>query len=88
MLHFVGMKKIGEPVEFRLQSTGMFNTPGMLRWAINGYKFKKDRKALLKVWVEGFPGPAPEAYEALLEGKLPYAVDKENAVIFTGWRAA
>jgi hypothetical protein len=88
MKHYVGNKAILEPTEFRLQSTSMFHTPGMLIWAINGYKFKKDRPALLKMWVEGYPGPAKEAYEALLEGKLPWAVDDAAAVIFTGWKAA
>jgi hypothetical protein len=85
---FVGSKPIPEPVEFRLTSTMMVNTPGLLAWGINGYKFKKDRKNILRIFTEGFPGPAPEAFDALLDGKLPYAVDEDNAVIFTGWKLA
>ena len=29
-----------------LESTPMLNTAGLLRWAMNGYKFKKDRKGV------------------------------------------
>ena len=38
-----------------LESTPMLNTAGLLRWAMNGYKFKKDRKKLRRVFIEGFP---------------------------------
>ena len=38
-----------EPKQWALQSTSMVNAPGMLRWAINGYKFKRDRKVMLDV---------------------------------------
>jgi hypothetical protein len=86
MKRYLGDKPIPEAVEFRLQSTSMFHTPGMLLWAINGYKFAKDRPYLLKMWVEGYPGPAQAAYDALLRGQLPWSVDDENAVIFQGWK--
>ena len=33
----------------------MLNTAGLLRWAMNGYKFKRERKKLRRVFVVGFP---------------------------------
>jgi hypothetical protein len=62
----------------RLSSSSFVNTPGLLRWAINGYKFKRDRKYLLKVFVDGYTGPgapSPETFDRLLKGLIPYTVE-------------
>jgi hypothetical protein len=75
-----------EQREVRLQSAPMISTPGVLAWAINGYKFKRDRKKLLRVFVDGYGGPnAPPAdvYDKLLKGEIPYTVDAENSVVFS-----
>jgi len=66
-----------------LESTPMLNTAGLLRWAINGYKFKKDRKRLRRVFTEGFTHPrlTDEVVDRLLKGELPHKIDGENVVI-------
>ncbi len=66
-----------------LESAPMLNTAGLLRWAMNGYKFKKDRKKLRRVFVEGFPHPrlTDEVVDKLLSGELPHRIDGENVVI-------
>ena len=66
-----------------LESSSFANTPGLLRWAMNGYKFKKDRKVLRRVFVEGFPHPqfTHRVVHDLLCGKLPHTIDGGNVVI-------
>ena len=38
-----------ETIQYRLGSNTMCHAPGIIAWAINGYKFKKDREAILNV---------------------------------------
>lgn len=66
-----------------LESTPMLNTPGLLRWAINGYRFKRDRKVLRAVFTEGFQHPhlTDTVVDRLLKGELPYKVENESVVI-------
>ena len=66
-----------------LESTPMLNTVGLLRWAMNGYKFKKDRKRLRRVFVTGFPHPrlTDDVVDKLLSGELPHKIEGENVVI-------
>ena len=66
-----------------LESTPMLNTAGLLRWAMNGYKFKRDRKKLRRVFVEGFPHPrlTNDVVDKLLSGELPHKIAGENVVI-------
>ena len=71
-----------EPKQWALQSTSMVNAPGMLRWAINGYKFKRDRKVMLDV-MKSWEGPSDEVYHRLLNGEIEWTVDENNSVIFT-----
>jgi len=66
------MKKVVE-----LPSAPMVNTPGLLIWAINGYKFKKDRKTLVNVFVQGY-NLTPEVVNDLLSGKIPYRIEGES----------
>ena len=68
--------------DYRLGSSPMVHTPGIIAWAINGYHFEADRPQLLKVLTEGFPTVPKEAFESLLRGKTPYTVEDET-VIFT-----
>lgn len=67
---------------YRLQSAAMIHTPGMVRWAMNGWHFPKDRKYLRKVFTEGYSLP-PKVVDALLSGAVPYTVDADDAVVFT-----
>lgn len=60
------------------------HTPGILRWAMNGYRFKKDRAAMLRVFVEGFPfADGPSIFPRLLSGEIPWTEDEEGSVHFT-----
>jgi len=65
-----------------LQSTPMVYVPGVLRWAMSGYKFKKDRAKLRSV-VLSFEHPllTKQVADDLLSGKLPYKIEGENVVI-------
>ena len=66
-----------------LESTPMLNTAGLLRWAMNGYKFKKDRKKLRRVFTQSFTHPrlTDDVVDKLLSGELPHKIDGENVVI-------
>jgi hypothetical protein len=67
----------------------MICTPGILRWAIAGYKFPKDRNSLLLVFVSGYQGhgaPTPDVFDRLLKGEIPYTVEDSKhggTVVFT-----
>ena len=65
---------------YAMQSSPMVHTPGMVRWGINGYHFEKDRKAIRRVFTEGWSLPA-KAVDALLSGKVPYTVNDENGTV-------
>lgn len=69
-----------EAKTYRLASTPGISAPGIVRWAINGYKFKRDRKKLLDV-VAAWPVPR-EALKKLLAEEVPYTVEGE-VVVFT-----
>jgi len=65
---------------YNLTSSPLVFTPGMVRWGVNGYRFPKDRKAIRKVFVEGYNLPDDHA-DALLSGKVPHVVNDENGVV-------
>jgi len=65
---------------YRLGSSGMVHTPGIVRWAIAGYWHKPDRKQLVKVITEGWGVPQAAAV-ALLSGSVPHTVEGD-AVVF------
>ena len=65
---------------YNLTSTPMIFTPGIVRWGINGYRFKKDRAAILKVFVEGYNLPDVHA-DTLLSGRVPHVVNDENGTV-------
>ncbi len=69
------------PQTYRLGSASMIYAPGVVAWAINGYAFKKDRKAMVNVITSGWDIPVGAA-EALLSKKASYTVEKET-VVFT-----
>ena len=72
--------------EYRLGSSPMINTPGILRWAISGYHFKRDRKKLLRVFTTGYvgsaenPAPSAEVFDRLLKGEIPWTQEGETVV--------
>lgn len=67
---------------YRLGSSGLVHTPGIIAWAINGYAFPRDRKTMMKVIGETFPSVPAPAIEKLLSKAVPYAVEDET-VVFT-----
>lgn len=64
---------------YRLGSSPMIAAPGVIAWAINGYKFKRDRKAMLDVVTSGWSIPQ-DAARALLSGAAPYKIEGEVVV--------
>jgi hypothetical protein len=66
---------------YRLGSTEFVSAPGMVKWAINGAKFRKDRDAMIKVIAETWNVPRPAAF-ALVTGEVPFTLDGET-VVFT-----
>lgn len=63
-----------------LKSANMVNTPGLISWAKNGYRFPGDRKVILSIITEGY-GLTPECAHDLLSGTVGYTVN-EDAVEF------
>lgn len=67
--------------KYRLLSSPMIHTPGIVAWAINAYNFEADRPNMLKVITEAYSLPLAAA-EALLSGEVPHTVEGD-AVVFT-----
>jgi len=64
---------------YRLGSSPMIHSPGVIAWAINGAKFKRDRANMVKIITKGW-GVPPDVAEALLLGKVPYTIEDEVVV--------
>lgn len=69
---------------YRLGSNELVHAPGVIAWAINGYAFKRDRAALRRVIVDGWPGVPAAAARQLLSGSLPYTVHGDTVVFSVG----
>lgn len=69
-------------MKYRLQSSPMVHTPGLIAWAINGYAFENDRQQLRRVISETFSSLTADAVHKLLSREIPYTVEDE-AVVFT-----
>lgn len=69
---------------YRLQSSPMIHTPGILAWAMNGYRFDKDRAQLLGVFTAAFPAIPSEDLHRLLSGETPHRVEGETVIFSTG----
>lgn len=67
---------------YRLHSSPMQHTPGVIAWAINGYAFPKDRSMLIKVVKTGFAGVPAFAIQQLLSGAVSHTVEGD-VVVFT-----
>ena len=66
-----------------LTSTEMVSAPGMLRWAINGYRFKQDRNTLIKV-MQAWPGLTRQEWHGILSGTIPHTIEGDRVVIELG----
>lgn len=76
------MNQMVSPTSYRLQSSAMVHTPGLIVWAINGYAFDKDRMTILKAMADTLPGVPVPALQQLLSKSVPYRVE-DDAVVFT-----
>jgi hypothetical protein len=64
----------------RLGSNSLVFAPGILRWAIGGYRFRKDRPKLREL-MRSWPGLTDKQWHDVLSGKVPYTVDGDTVVI-------
>lgn len=65
---------------YRLGSSWMFNAPGVLRWAIEGYKIPDQQDGMVKIFENGYGLPA-EVARGLLSGQIPHRVDGEVVIV-------
>lgn len=66
---------------YRLGSTPAIYAPGIVRWAINGAHFKKDRPQMARVIAQGWNLPEDAAL-ALVTKQVPYTIEND-AVVFS-----
>lgn len=72
--------------QYRLGSAEMISAPGLIKWAINGAHFEKDRANMVNV-VASTWGVPPGAAKALLLQEVPYTVENEAVVFAYGKEA-
>lgn len=65
----------------RLGSTTMVSAPGILRWAMNGFRFKCDRKKMRDVMKSWEAGLTDKQWDGVLSGTIPHTIDGETVVI-------
>ena len=65
---------------YRLASSGMVHTPGIIAWAINGYAFETDRQQLLETICATYPALPTDAVHKLLIKAVPFTVEAETVV--------
>ena len=63
---------------YRLGSSPMCHTPGIIAWAQNGYAFEDDRPQLLNIVCGMFPDIPPDHIDRLLTKQVPHTVDGET----------
>ena len=66
---------------YRLTSNEAVYAPNLVRFAINGARYKKDRQAMINLIAKGWGVPFGAAIKLIRE-RVPYKVDGET-VIFT-----
>ena len=89
LTHIVTVRKKSNPnpkgkpsvKTYKLGSSSMIYSPGIVAWAINGAKFKKDRPKMIRIVSDGWGVPYSDA-EALLIGKVPYTIE-DDVVVFS-----
>lgn len=69
------------PTTYRLGSSPMLYAPGFIAWAINGAKFKRDRKRMAEIVSDGWSLPISAA-TALVTEKVPHTIEGD-VVVFT-----
>lgn len=64
-----------------LLSSPMVNAAGVLTWAINGYRFERDRQQLKYSMMATWDGITLKEWDEILTGKIPHKLDGENVII-------
>ncbi len=67
---------------YRLTSSPLVHTPGLISWAINGYAFEADQAQMVKVICSTFQQVPADAIRQLLSKAVPFSVEDE-AVVFS-----
>lgn len=65
---------------YRLGSSPVVHTPGVIEWAINAYSFEEDRQRMLNTVSATFAEVPRAAIEQLLSKTVPYTVEGETVV--------
>ena len=65
---------------YNMQSSGLLHAPGIVRWAMAGYR-TGDAKKMVSLICSGWNLPS-RAAEALLSGKVPWT-EKDGTVVFS-----
>jgi hypothetical protein len=65
--------------QYRLASAEFVSAPGLVKWAINGAAFKKDRAAMVNIIAKTWGVPT-DAAVALLTQQVPYTIENETVV--------
>lgn len=73
--------KAAAPKTYRLGSNDFVNAAGVIRWAINGASFERDRPKMVNVVSQTWGVPEAAAL-ALLTRQVPFTVEN-GAVVFT-----
>ena len=67
--------------QFRLGSNEMCHAPGILRWAIDGYRIKSQRRKIQNVMM-AWPTVTRDIADRLLSGEIEYTIEGET-IVFT-----
>jgi hypothetical protein len=71
---------------YTLGASEMFNTAGVLRWAIAGYRVRSQRRKMLDIFRLGFHGPntpSVAVWKQLLDGKIAWEAGDNGSVTFS-----
>lgn len=71
------------PRTVRLGSTEMVSAPGMLRWAMHGYRLKSQRNLMIKV-MQAWRGLTRKEWHGVLSGTIPHTIEGDGVVISIG----
>jgi len=72
-----------KPRTVALTSTTMVHAPGILRWAMNGYRFKRDRNKMIKV-IQCWTGLTRKEWHGVLSGTIPHTIEGDRVIIEFG----
>ncbi|AUH66927.1 hypothetical protein [Paracoccus zhejiangensis] len=65
---------------YRLASSSLVHTPGLVAWATNACLFEDYRPGIMKIMTETYPGVPQTAMEQLLIKRVPFTIEGETLV--------